>query len=161
MVDTMGVPRPLLSYAKRDGFNSEPEDASDRNAECRRCEGSDDTQAHHEHSGVGRLGGTVSLDCEAADERNGFTISDFRFGSSETTGFEIRQGSGHSRPRTGGEGAGSVSWVGTNEAAQYCGVHPNTILIAAQSKKLKGSQRVKPHGRWKFKLSDLDRWMQS
>lgn len=50
-------------------------------------------------------------------------------------------------------------WISTKQAAEYCGVHVNTILNAVWSGKLKGSQRVKPQGSWRFRAVDLDRWM--
>lgn len=52
-----------------------------------------------------------------------------------------------------------MSWLGTVEAAEYCGCHPVTIRRAVLSGQLKGYQRIVPKGPWKFQTSDLDRWI--
>lgn len=48
-------------------------------------------------------------------------------------------------------------WHGTGTAAEYVGCHPNTVLKAAESGELHGTQR-KARGRWRIHVDCLDAW---
>lgn len=49
-------------------------------------------------------------------------------------------------------------WLTTSEAAAYTKDAPKTIQRAAEAGELRGYQR-KPGAPWKFRPSDLDRWV--
>jgi excisionase family DNA binding protein len=49
-------------------------------------------------------------------------------------------------------------WFDTRQAAERCGVHRETLLVALQTGDLRGTQRVKG-GRWRLHLDDLDAWL--
>ncbi|GAB6920533.1 hypothetical protein JCM9803A_09830 [Rhodococcus erythropolis] len=51
-----------------------------------------------------------------------------------------------------------MSWMTTKEAAEYSRCHELTVLRAAREKKLKGAQRGQKCS-WRFKESDVDRWL--
>lgn len=48
-------------------------------------------------------------------------------------------------------------WHGTGTAAEHVGCHPNTVLKAAESGELHGTQR-KARGRWRIHVNCLDAW---
>jgi excisionase family DNA binding protein len=48
-------------------------------------------------------------------------------------------------------------WFATGTAAEYVDCHPNTILKAAESGELHGTQR-KTRGRWRIHVDCLDAW---
>ena len=49
-------------------------------------------------------------------------------------------------------------WHTTATAAEHVGCHPDTILKALTAKALHGTQRTKPHGRWRIHHTCLDAW---
>lgn len=51
-----------------------------------------------------------------------------------------------------------MSWMTTQETAEYSGYHELTVLRAAREKKLKGAQRGQ-NCAWRFKEADVDRWL--
>lgn len=52
-----------------------------------------------------------------------------------------------------------MSWMTTRETATYARCHELTVLRAARTKKLKGSQRGQKCS-WRFKTADVDRWLE-
>lgn len=46
----------------------------------------------------------------------------------------------------------------TGEAADFAGVHPDTIRKACEAGTLHGGQRTK-HGRWSIRLACLEAWL--
>lgn len=51
-------------------------------------------------------------------------------------------------------------WMTTKEAAQYCGVTPWTLLMAARAGTLPcGKTPGKRRGEWRFQKADLDAWL--
>jgi excisionase family DNA binding protein len=45
------------------------------------------------------------------------------------------------------------------EVAEYVKHHDRTVLNAARCGELVGYQRRAPHGTWRFKLDDVEKWI--
>jgi len=50
-------------------------------------------------------------------------------------------------------------WFNTTTAAEYAGVHPDTVADALRSGELQGSQRKSPGGHWRIHRDALDAWL--
>ncbi|WP_143546297.1 helix-turn-helix domain-containing protein [Rhodococcus sp. 14-2496-1d] len=60
---------------------------------------------------------------------------------------------------TVGSNVDASPWLTTREAAGHARCHTQTVLLAARAGELVGYQRRAPHGSWRFKVEDLERWM--